>query len=259
MGFKKPTKVKLESDDMSLDKKVLFDEVTHTYYYKNTKLLSTTQFIKQFTKPFNPLFPSIAKAKKNAKEKTGIVDAKTLRKIWKLSGSRASHLGTAVHEFAELYVLDPNTQIKTKYDEGIVKAINKLREDWDIIHQELIVYSAKYMVAGSIDLILRHKKTKEYAIGDWKTTVDLKKYYNTMDEPFKIHDSALNKYSIQLDIYSILAPYHIPETNRIVIQISWDGDVEFFTPTSRKKSNQLPFTLDKTMTALKEYKNINIK
>jgi len=258
MGFKIKDDCDSNSDNTSLDNKVMFDELSHTYHYENTNLLSTTQFIKQFTKPFNALFPSIAKAKKNIREKTGITDAKTLRKIWKLSGSRASHLGTATHEFAELYVLDPTIKPKTKYEEAIIKAINKLQETWDIIHQELIVYSSEYMIAGSIDLVLRHKKTKAYAIGDWKTTDDMFKYYNIMEEPFKLKDSALNKYSVQLDIYSVLAPYYIPETNRIVIRVDYNGNYEFFTPLSKKK-NKLPFTLDKTMIALNEYKKINIK
>lgn len=253
MGFKRPKNVEASSKD----NKVVFDDKQHAYTYNNQRLISVTQFIESFVPSFQSIYASINKAKKNIKVKHGITDAVKLRKYWKLYGERASNLGTATHVFAELYILDRNTEPKTKYEEGIIKAINKLEEDWEIIAQEEILYSEGFMIAGTADLKLKNKKTKEYGIGDWKTTTDMHKSYNMMEEPFNIKDSAVNRYSIQLDIYSIISKERIPEKNRIVIKVNEFGDCEFFTPYAKDKEHELPFTLDKTMKALTEYRHQN--
>jgi len=250
MAFKKP----IDNDFYSKDKKVEFDPIPHTYTYEGNHLTSVTQFIKGFTKPFNPLFASNTKSKKNIKEKKGITNPIILRKYWRIQGERASSNGTAAHAFAELYILDRTTKPQTGYEKAIVKAIKKLEENWKIVSQEEIVYNTEYMLAGSIDLILQHKVTKEYALGDWKTTQDMHKGYGKLSKPFNIKNKALNKNSIQLDIYSELYHKPIPKNNRIIIQIKSDGTFEFYTPLSIKKENKLPYTADLTKKALIEYK-----
>ena len=114
------------------------------------------------------------------------------------------------------------------------------------------------MMAGKIDLVLRNKKTREYGIGDWKTTLDMFKGYGKLYEPFKIDNIPLNKYSIQLDTYSELINKRIPEKNRIIIKLNYDGTFEFYTPTSRKKANKLPYTAPLTKQALIKYKKQNL-
>ena len=256
MAFKSEPQIE---EITSRDGKLVFDPITHSYMYNGEHLRSVTQFIKTLHKPFDPLFASINKSKKNSEHKTGITNAKLLRKYWRLKGEYSSSIGTATHVFAEMYQLDNTLQPRTGYEKAVIKAFKKLDEKWEIISQEEIVYSLEYMIAGSIDLILRNKKTKEYAIADWKTTEDMHRSFGKLYKPFNIDNSPLNKYSIQLDIYSLLAPYRIPETNRIIIQLKSDGNVEYYTPKSRKKENKLPYTIDKTKKALITYKKENVK
>jgi len=255
MAFKIPDNN--EDEFKSNDGLIIFDEKEHVYYYENKPLISVTQFIKEYTEPFNSLFASNSKVKKNIKNKEGISNPINLRKYWKLGSERSATLGTASHIFAQMYMLDRNTIPKTNYEIAIVNAIKKLEENWEIIVQENIVYSLEYMIAGSIDLILKNKTTNEYAVGDWKTTEDLIKYYDMLKEPFNIHDSALNKYSIQLDIYSILSSYNIPNKNRIIIKLNSDSSFEFYAPNNKNKNTILPYTLDKTKMALDIYKQQN--
>ena len=238
----------------SKDKRVIFDATSHTYLYEGQSLISVTTFIKTFTEPFNSLFPSINKTKSNKTNKTGITDPHLLRKYWKLGAERATNLGTATHAFAEMYILDRNTPIKTGYDRSVVNAITWLEQEWEIMIQEEIVYNILYGIAGSIDLKLRHKKTKRYGLGDWKVTEDMTKSYNKLKEPFNnLKDSALNKYSIQLDSYSILSNELIDEKDRFIIQLRNNGEFNVYHPTHEKKEFQLPFTLDKTKEAMVHY------
>lgn len=254
MGFNK-TNLEDETQVTSNDKNVIFEPKSHTYYYNEQPLLSVTQFIKKYSKTFNPLFPSIAKSKKNVREKIGISDAKQLRKYWRLNGERSSNLGTAAHIFAEMYMLDKKSVIKTGYDRAVIKAIKWLKNhNLEIVSQEEVLYNTDYMLAGSCDLTLRNIKTGEFAIGDWKTTEDMYKNYNKLYEPFNnFTDAAINKYSIQLDIYAILHHYHIPEPNRYVIQLLASGDFNIYHPKSPDKKFQLPFTMDKTKKAISTY------
>ena len=260
MAFKK---VKDEEEMiMSDDKNVIFDPITHTYYYEEQPLLSVTQFIKKHTKPFNPLFPSIAKSKKNNKEKSGITDPIKLRKYWRLNAERSTNLGNSAHIFAEMYMMDKNTVVKTGYDKAVIKAIQWLKEhNLEIVSQEEVLYNTNYMLAGSCDLTLKNTKTGEYAVGDWKSTEDMHKNYNKLYAPFNtLTDAAINKYSIQLDIYATLHHYHIPESNRYVIQLFPNGDFNIYHPKAKKKEFQLPFTMDKTKKAIAEYvKSHNFK
>ncbi len=244
-----------ELQTKSKDNRVVFDPIEHTYKYDGKHLLSVTQFIKLYSKDFNPLFPSISKSKKNKTLKTGITDAKVLRKYWRLNAERSTNLGNSAHIFAEMYMMDKNVKIKTGYDKAVIAAIKWLHDhDLEIVSQEEIVYNTNYILAGSCDLTLRNKKTGEYAIGDWKTTEDLFKTYNKLLNPFhKFTDAAINKYSIQLDIYSILHNYHIPETNRYIIQLFPTGDFSIYYPKSKSKKHRLPYTLKETKKAIAMY------
>lgn len=247
-----PQKINPEEEiTTSLDRKVVFDPIKHKYYYGEDTLLSVTQFIKKFTKPFNALFPSIAKSKKNLRMKTGITNPIKLRKYWRLNSERASNLGTSAHVFAEMYVMDRTTKPITGYDHAAIKAIHWLEQKFEFISQEEVLYNTNYLLAGSCDLIMKDRKTGEYAAGDWKTTVDMFKTYNKLLTPFdNLKDSAINKYSIQLDTYSLLANQYIPEPNRYVIQLLPSGEFNVFYPGHPDKLYQLPYTLDKTKEAI---------
>lgn len=256
MAFKKP---EVEDDIIgSKDGRVIFEPATHTYYYNKQPLISVTQFIKMHTKPFDTLFSSINKAKKNKTDKHGIHDPKILRKYWRLQAERSTNYGTAAHAYSEMYMLDRNSKPKTGFDMAVKNAIIFLEKEFDIIEQEEIVYNTNYMIAGSIDLKLKHKKTGEIYIGDWKITEDMNKSYNKLEKPFELlNDSALNKYSIQLDLYIMLSSQLISELNKRIIQLHDNGDFTIYSPTAEDENYKIPFTMDKTRKAVKIYMQEN--
>lgn len=248
-------KTKMENDTKVKNDTIVFDPIKHVYYYKGDPLLSVTQFIHKHVVEFNPLFPSISKSKKNIKDKNGITNPALLRKYWKLNSERSSALGTATHVFTEMYMLDRTTEPKSGYEEAALKAIHEIEKEWTIESQEDILYSTKYMIAGSRDLKLRHKKTGEVWVGDWKTTTDMTKYYDYLLYPFnELKGSSLNKYSIQLDMYSLLDnKEYIPESNRLVIQLKPDGTFQFYYPEHEDDRYKLPYTLRETKKAISIY------
>lgn len=250
----------------SRDEKVTFDEKSHIYYYNNKKLISVTQFIKLYTPHFDSIYASNSKSKKNREKnlenkdnKKEITNPIELRKFWRLLAERSTNLGTAAHIFSQLYVMDRTVKPKSKYDEAVLKAINDLEKYWDIILQEDIVYNVEYMLAGSIDLILKHKKTGEYWIADWKTTEDMNKGYGKLLKPFNsLINNALSKYSVQLDLYSFMCNYYIPEPNKLIIQLKSDGSFQYYSRNNKDENFNIPYTYDKTKEALEDYKNKNL-
>lgn len=223
---------------------LVFDEKLHKYSCGAQELMSVTTLISKFEIPFDPLFPSINSCKRNERIKSGILDPKLLRKYWRLKGERAAKLGTATHIFAELYILDRNTEPTNKSEEAVIKAINELEETYEIIEQEKMVFDINILIAGQIDLVLKHKITGKIYLGDWKTTADLYKSYDKLKAPYNIKNSALNRYSIQLDMYSVLNK--TDPNNVLIIQIKTDGNYVIFT------KDELPDTFPNTTKVIKE-------
>lgn len=63
---------------------------------------------------------------------------------------------------------------------GLIKLINKIKEDYDFVASEAILSDPEHDIAGIADLILRDKKTGEYVLMDFKTKMI--NYNNKKDE-----------------------------------------------------------------------------
>jgi len=217
--------------DPDLVKKGLlqFNSKTHRYTVDGHELTSVTKLISQYTQPFNAIFASNAKAKKNKRDNTGITDPILLRKYWKLNGEYRSTLGTATHLFSELYMLDRSITPSNGSEKAVIAAIKELEKEFIIIGQEEQVFDTELLLAGTIDLILEHKKTKQLYIGDWKTTKDMYKTYNKLYSPINLQNSPLVKYSIQANIYCMLKS--CPLNNKLIIQLNDDETFKIFYNT----------------------------
>jgi len=210
--------------------KLVFNQALHKYYFEGKELLSVTNFIKTFDKEFNPLFASIGVAKSNTKKKKGITDARGIRKLWRLHGERKRCIGTAAHAFAEMRIMDRTVEPITGYDKAVIKALEALSKNWDIVGAEQRVYSTTSYLAGTYDLKLKHKTTGVFAMVDWKVTEDMFKGYNKLKGVFKdLKATALVKYFIQLNIYALLDKDIINEDKLFVIQLKNDGTFNAYT------------------------------
>lgn len=223
------------------DKDIVFDERLHKYFHEGRELSNVTSWIsEQFVPEFNALFASINKAKKNKSEGAQITNPGLLRQYWRLQGDRAASLGTAAHIFAQMYHLNRDTRPEMGYDSAVINAYESLTKKWEIVELEKRVYSLDYMIAGTADGVIRNKETGEIGLFDWKTTSDMHKSYNKMINEMKgVPASALNKYSLQLQMYNVLGGFGASHGNLFVIQLMNDGTFKVYSSKSKDKEDVL--------------------
>lgn len=127
---------------------ITFDETTHTYTDNEKKLISVTQLLKLA----------------NLSPDYSFVDEETM--------NRASERGTLIHKEIEDYIKNG----EVGFTEELFAFIDYLKEnDLEPIASELLVNDDE--VAGTIDLILKNRKTGEIILADIKTTSSVNKDY----------------------------------------------------------------------------------
>lgn len=127
---------------------ITFDEATHTYTDNEKKLISVTQLLKLA----------------NLSPDYSFVDEETMK--------RASERGTLIHKEIEDYIKNG----EVGFTEELYAFIDYLKEnDLEPIASELLVNDDE--VAGTIDLILKNRKTGEIELDDIKTTSSVNKDY----------------------------------------------------------------------------------
>lgn len=167
-----------------------FNKQSHTYTLGDKKLTSVSQWIKQFTPPFDAEKISQAVAKKQGVDQQEILDK------WEKKKNISLHLGNWVHESIEYYLTEDS-----EWTNPAVEAFKKHQTKNKYL-SEKVVHDDE--VAGTIDLIevIGDKKVK---IHDFKTNEDLHKGYGKMLEPFQnMPNCPLSKYTLQLTKYKEL-------------------------------------------------------
>ena len=143
------------------------------------------------------------------KEKT--VSQNEIKTQWGLRRDFSIVRGTEFHLYVETF-LKENRKIETITP--IEKEIKLFHQFWDrrnefkyeIIATEFIVFSDFYKIAGTVDCLVRHNRTKNFFIMDWKTNKNLRiksPYYIKMKHPLEhLDECEINKYSLQMGLYS---------------------------------------------------------
>ena len=195
-------------------KNVEFEEETHKYTINGKQAgLSTTGLIKQYHEPFNAdkIAPFSAK-------KEGITVDEILEK-WDYTRDYSCVRGNEVHIFAQsLWKEEYYKTDYSKIDERFIEALkvelpilqkqaiefyNDYKNDYEFIEEEQFLYNADYDLAGSIDLLLRNKKTDKYIIVDFKTYGTLRnKAYSNMYAPLqRFKNNNITHLSFQVEVY----------------------------------------------------------
>ena len=202
----------------SIDKKVIFNNLNHSYLLNNNKLLSVTSLISKYKNKFDEDFYS---------KKIALKENKTQEEIllkWKKKSIKSCEIGTGIHKIFEDYTLNNynflNNNLNFNYyklnDEFLLDFENlknislKFINDFFInkrlipIHTEHIVYND--FLAGQIDMICKDLNNNFYIL-DFKTNykIEYKSYNKKMLGVFnKYNDSNFYHYSLQLSIYKKL-------------------------------------------------------
>lgn len=189
---------------------ISFTEKNHRYIDNlGNKYVSVTSFLKGCFKKFDSV--KIAKAcSKGINPKYSGRDYRDILSDWKKEAIRGTSEGTNVHEYAEYWGAPPGKSIKPMSDRcklvfnQVDIAYRKLLLQFKFIAAEIIVFSPKLRIAGTIDLLFYDQETNEIIIIDWKTnkTISTENLYQKCLSPIEhLQETDINKYGLQLSLY----------------------------------------------------------
>lgn len=187
------------------DEYVTFDEPTHTYYVDGKKIkYSVTQKLgKYFPFDRDGIANNLSKNNKyNKDSKYYGMSADDIRADWNKGSSAGTHLHAEIETYYNTYgEKEPeNFSIEYSYFKNFVEDHPELvpyRTEW-------IVYSRKYDISGSIDMVYKNKDGS-LSIYDWKRSKRIDKDSFRGDfcpPPLHVFQNCnFNKYSLQLNLY----------------------------------------------------------
>lgn len=201
---------------------VIFDEDSHTYFVEETKqqLVSCTKFIKSFTPKFDA-----EKHSKRIAEKEGATQEEVLQ-TWEDKKLASLDLGTQVHAYAEAYMMDKKIPQLTNEEalkrvQELIPIMDYLLKTYKILNTEVIIFSERLGISGTIDLLMQKKDT--VYIYDWKTNAEIKKHNGWdkyMHYPLEhLEDCNFMHYSLQLNIYKtiLIEENYFPKNTKFVM------------------------------------------
>ena len=215
-------------DNLSPNKKVLFIDEDHKYFYhtdvvdKKTltpfnksvfKFRSPTGMIAQFKEHFD----TELQAKKYVKKHKLDITWEEQAFLWSEKGRIASEEGTILHGYAEAKwnKWDMPKPEQFKKADMVDTMYAELSKTFKLARTELLVYSNRLRLAGQVDLLLKSDDGEKYSLMDYKfikKPLEKKSFFNwgtkkykMMSGPFrKLMDCNYNHYSIQMELYRML-------------------------------------------------------
>jgi len=203
-------------------KSIELDKEGKHYIIEGVSLERVTHWLEQYTKPFEPMNTAIGVRHSHKTKGEPSLSPDKLVHYWNLNSKRSNSYGTGTHCFAEMYIMDnENTIPDLPREKAVVLFLQDILKDYKVIGVELRVYSKKYKLAGTIDLLLQHSSTGKYLIVDWKTSSNIDKTYNKLKEPFKLFpQSKRMEYELQLGAYKLLGFIELP--NHLILRVKPD-------------------------------------
>jgi len=206
-----------------------FNKDTYKYYTENV------DEFKAATTLVNSYFPEFEKYKiaKLKAEKKG-VSVNQILMDWQKTSDEAIELGHMAHKFCEEKLLDKEYTILPVTDKqrNIIsladKTIDKLLEKFEFVATEKIIFSEKYKIAGTIDLLMKYKN--KIIIFDWKTNNKIEtgnNYHKYGFEPFEhLDNNNYTHYQLQLNLYKwmlIKEKYYDCDIDMKLLHLTEDG------------------------------------
>lgn len=185
---------------------ITFVEEDHSYVdTRGVTYTSVTSFIHD---DLFPKFDTETNAARVAARKKCSVE--TIKKQWQDKCDTASAYGTRVHAYAEAMLRGwelpaPQDEQDKESFEAVARFVEKtLLPDNTFVASEKIVFSPKYRLAGTVDLLVKDKSGRLFIL-DWKTNQKLKmdNVYGQygLGELSHLPDCNYSHYCAQLNIY----------------------------------------------------------
>jgi ATP-dependent exoDNAse (exonuclease V) beta subunit len=210
---------------------IAFFEEKHYYTVNGERMTrSTTGLVHEFFHPFNSTAIATRMLSNQAffelekyreywtplKAVPKVDRVKTLIKLWKDNGNDAAAKGTLVHKSIEQYYNTGET-VETKEFTMFMAFHNYvLSKGYLPFRSEQIVWSPKYSLAGSVDMLYVHKddldkEVKRLWLVDWKRSKEIRfEGYGKGQDAMGFgpmsdkQDCNFEQYSLQLNIYKYL-------------------------------------------------------
>lgn len=193
-----------------------FDKENHKYFVDGVEYQSVTVFLKKYF-PFDRHKIASALAQKNLTTK------KEIFKQWDLVRDNGSH----VHDLIDRYL--KNERLTKPQLNKIVNVLKFIEENkLEILASEVQVFSKKYKLAGTIDLLAKNPKGQILII-DWKTNrkpILKKDVFDMAKHPLsEFPNNKFYQYSMQLSLYSLILKqeYKIDVFDTFLVQLSKDS------------------------------------
>lgn len=186
---------------------IVFNEEHHKYTVDGKELISATTVLGEFFPKFDADRIAYFVARKQGKTKEAVL------KEWDDKREEACTFGTNVHLYAEMKLMGgavpkpDSTREKTAF-RLVENYLEKLLREYDVVEAEKIVFSEDIGISGTIDLVLRNKKSKKICLLDWKTNRKIEKsnsYSKPAHPPIEdLNDANYTKYMLQLNLYKYI-------------------------------------------------------
>lgn len=186
-----------------------FDEREHLYRYDGKPLQGATSWISRYKRPFDTATVAARVAARSGRAPADVIAE------WSQGRDEAGVLGSLVHEAIENYLIGkpvPTLTADANNRYMLFQALwNGRLRGASALACELRVFSLRYRIAGTMDLLCRLPNGRIF-IGDWKTN---KKFthgvdgYATLLAPFdRYMENKLNEYAIQIALYRLMLEEH---------------------------------------------------
>lgn len=186
---------------------VIFNEAHHKYTVAGKELISATTMLGQFFPKFDADRIAGYVAAREGRSKEDVLAE------WDEKRDTACAFGNAVHLYAEMKLMGcavpkPDSDREKTAFRLVEKYIEGMLKDYDVVEAEKIVFSESHGISGTIDLVLRHKKSKRICLLDWKTNKKIEKsngYSKPAYPPIEdLNDANFTKYMLQLNLYKYI-------------------------------------------------------
>jgi len=196
------------------DAELEFDEPTHVYTISDDSgYTSVTTWIHQHAPHFDAdkIIGKMRKSKKWGPDNKyyGLTDQE-IKDGWAANGKEAAELGTEMHLNIEYYYnnIPYNPGFTETREFKLFKSYLKDHKEYKPYRTEWAVYSKKYRLAGSIDMVYNDPKDpKKKIIADWKRCKDIKLANNWEKcyPPLQDYDNCNGvMYKFQLNVYRMI-------------------------------------------------------
>jgi hypothetical protein len=190
------------------DSRLKFYPEEHLYTLDGVPITAASNLIARFFPEFDAKYWSKRKASREG------MSAKKLRKKWARSGQESRDLGTKLHEDIENYYL--NGVHAEGIDYELFQDFLADHPDLRPYRSEWRIFDEKYMVAGTLDLVV--KTATGYDMYDWKRSkkvVDIdgspittNQWADGIGPLSHLPDTSFNRYALQQNIYRSFLKKH---------------------------------------------------